>query len=285
MGPIALKLYKTLETQAHPEAKAGMDSLQGAAHFQIDIAFFNTCVDIASKFPCAEFSGRLPAESVMIHVTGNAQLPDVAFFLGPDVSLPGVVSMSMFTMTEAHSIGHWRPQSKMVGIVDTVRAGMKGLTAAEIMETDEFLTAHAYAESLSTICELLCEPRLVERTGPSRTQRRQAERELKGKPLPTTWARVTWNVGDTTRVKGDRTGEGHGTAYHMVRAHWRNYGDRQTKTAIQRPGRGGWWVWIDSHHSGNPAFGIVGHRYEPKLHESKSVNAIEALIASRKLSS
>jgi len=285
MGPIALELYQRLRAQGDPESLKGARIVQEAAHFQVDEDFMDTCITIAATFPCTEFSDKLPARSVFLHVCGKNSADDIAFYLGPDMTLPDVVAMSIFSRTDAHGVGHWRPRTRMVGLLDTVRDRMRDLTEEQIKQSEEFREAYHLAEVLNTVCELLCEPRIVERNIMPRADRKRAARDMGGAALPTIWAQVRWNVGDTTRQKGARTGtgegKGKGKAYHMVRAHWRNYGDRQTQNSEERPGRPGWWTWIDTHHSGNPAFGIVGHRYDPKLHPEKSASAISSLIASR----
>lgn len=281
MGPIALNNYRRILAQGSPEALRAAETIRKSAHFQIDDDFLDRCAQIAETYPCEEFTDKMPAESVFLecHSPGKE---GICFMLGPDTTLPGVVAMSAMTETGAMGFGHWRPRTSQVGLLDTVRAKMGHLTSGEIIKTPEFQEAYFFAHVLSTVCELLCEPRLVERNPMPRADRKRLLREFGEGHMPTTWSRVSWNIGDQTRPARQKSTEGHGKAYHMVRAHWRSYGDRRTPSGEQRPGHDGWWVWIDTHHSGNPAFGVVGHRYDPKLHPEKSANAIRDLIAGRK---
>lgn len=294
MGPLALTLYNFIARHEgrDPEAKHALNKMRASAYFLIDLSFLETCRDIAAQFPPEDFTDKMPAEDVFIEVEHPSGWR-TGYMLGPDATLGGVIAMSSIVEDKESSegyrlgdIGHWRPRTCAVGITNRARARYpKDASEEQVMAGEHFNNAVKMAELLSTMMELLCEPRLVERSVPSRADRKRAARALGEAGLPTTWARVTWNIGEKTVSKNQKADEGHGRPYHMVRGHWRNYGDRQTASAERRPGRPGWWTWIETHHAGNPAFGIVGHRYDPKLHPEKSALVVRDLIAGRIASS
>jgi len=287
MGPLALELYRRLDA-SFPEAKVARRIMQTGAHFSLDMDFWTTCRDVTLAYPIIEFPVHLPAENVFIEVNGLGRNGSTLWMLGPDTTLQGVVAISMFTRDDGvdrmESLGHFRPRTKAVNFTSEKLRTFGDMTAAEVIETPEFLALYNTASTLATVCELLCEPRLVERVQMPRADRKRAARAMGAVGLPTTWARVRWNIGEKSVSKNQQATEGHGRPYHMVRGHWRNYGDRHTKNSERRPGRPGWWTWIDTHHAGNPAFGIVGHRYDPKLHPEKSALVVRDLIASRMVS-
>lgn len=293
MGPLALFTYNRLKhiMDRDPEGRAYLDTYRRSAHFLVDNEFFNTVSRIAEEYPVAEFSDKTPDEYVFVEVSDPGGIDKHTFWeIGPDNTLPGVVSMTVTLLdrrTETgfytEHVGHWRPKTGEVGISQKVREKYPNLTLAEMVQTSEWQHTRDLAHLFSTMMELFCEPRIVKRVPHDRPTRKRAAKAVGVgvADLPTTWARVAWNIGDKTVAKKDNSDGKTGRPYHLVRGHWRDYKDRHTPKAERRPGRPGWWVWIDSHHAGNPAYGVVGHRYEPRLHPKRSTRAVIDLMASR----
>lgn len=261
MGPLTLELYKKFEDAGQHEATA---YLRKCAHFILDRDFLERAIDVADAFPMEYFTDRLPHTDCVFEMTNRTGVACV-FTLGPDMSLDGVVAISAYMAGRGlRPLGHWRPRTKMIGLTQSVRDEIVA-EGTDPKDSYEFSVLGDAATILNTVCELLVEPRIVTLDKPPRHMRRRADRVLPSDGDPTVWNSVKWNItGQTTgKSSGRENGPQKGKAYHLVRGHWRNYGERQTANGERRAGKPGWWVWVDSHHSGNPAFGIVGHKYEP----------------------
>lgn len=136
------------------------------------------------------------------------------------------------------------------------------------------------AMSADTTLSLLAEPRLVVRGEPSRSDRRRAQRAL-GANVPLAWSRVTWTVGAPTKAKDEPGDETHRKALHFCRAHWRRSHEGAPKAEL-RPGRSGWWTWVEGCFKGHPDFGIKLSTYVPKVDPGgKSAAALSAMAATR----
>ena len=284
MGPITQQLFNDIElvVPLNPaEAKRARDYILKCAHFYISRDFMDTIIEIVSAFPITDsFSGKMPHDDVVIEIEDTG-----LFILGPDTALgKDVVAMTSYAPGgDATGVGHWRPGTMMVGITKKQEEAI--LSRGEDLKTsEEFNDAWAAAQTLSTLLELLCEPRITTLGKPSRPLRRQAERLVArtGSELPTVFATVGWTIGDKTTGRGNTPPESGGRKpFHLVRGHWRDYDDRHTPKSVQRKGRPGWWVWIESHWSGSPAYGVIGHNYRPKIDPDKSARAMLDLALSR----
>jgi hypothetical protein len=278
MGPLAQRLYQEFEDMKiamkandMPEPNFGptraMEEMRDSAFFVVDHDFFKKCVDIAEAFPVVEFTDKLPHRSIVIEVEGGPLALPTAYFLGPDLTLGDCIAIMAYqpaTDDAGHALGHWRPKTPMVGVTKEIRDRIEG-RGEKVSESDEFELVHTVASILNTMVELICEPTITNMHPLPRHTRRQAERLLGKGNLPEWVSKVSWNIGAKRSGGTSQDGSGSGKAYHLVRAHWRSYGDRKTPSGVERPGYSGFWVWIDSHHSGHPANGIVGHKYSPKM--------------------
>lgn len=283
MGPITQILYN--QASITPKLQAYMLT---SHHFLTSWDFMQRVLEISMAFPVIEFTDKMPQRDMFIEVVDSEE--GALYILGPDTTLDGVIAISASRINpdtgqvELESLGHWRPRTSTVGLTKERREKLGNLTDQELNNHPVVHKLWSVAAWLSTFVELVNEPRLVERSSPPRAMRRRLARQLsaQGHEIPTTFVSVGWTIGDKTTPKGNVPPEvgGH-KAFHMVRGHWRDYGDRHTPKAERRPGRPGWWVWIDWHWSGNPAYGVIGHSYRPKIDREKSARVILDLAQSR----
>lgn len=134
---------------------------------------------------------------------------------------------------------------------------------------------------MDLIFSFMAEPRFIRQTAFSRARRKTESRQYGG-ALPNTWVKIGWTIGASTTTKIDRAGSAPIRAFHMVRGHWRNYKDQKTPKGERRPGRPGWWVWIEAFYSGNPALGEIKHHYMPRIEDpGRSSRLVHANVAAR----
>lgn len=290
MGPLTRQLYNAYvlgaskQHDADPSlprmARKAAEQLIGAAHFQIGVKTLDRIFEIVDAYPVTEFSEKLPSQIVAVETEHEVMI------LSPDLKLGDCISIALFNpeKTSLLHLGHWRPRTAMVGLGENYREAAEAEAREKGIRVEDskiFRTVYDTASMLATLMELMAEPRLMESSPPPRAARRQAQRELGDVPLPETWRVVSWTVGANFRPGAANNETGQRRPYHLVRGHWRSYGDRHTPKSELRPGHPGWWVWIESHHSGHPDFGVVGHDYRPKLQADLSSRAITELISGR----
>ena len=287
MGPLAQIAFK------HSDADY-KKHLSEAMHVQLDPTMPRRVYEISEAFPADEFEGKLPHSKVFIEnfmsvktedghsPVGLLVMRDDDAGLGDDGSI--YVFASFAEPTENGSIGRalfgYRPRTRTISF-DINRTA--GRTEEEVEKSEDFEEACAQAAALDVLFMLMCEPRYVRQTPMSKLKRQMAGKKIGQKALRHTWVKLGWAIGADVKAKADPGGTAPAKAFHMVRAHWRNYGDRQTAKAERRAGRDGWWVWVDSHFSGNPALGEIKHHYQPKLDDAKSARVVRDVLMAKAL--
>lgn len=253
-----------------------MKELENAAHFILDEGFGKRMIDLSIDCPPGDYEGRMPAPKVFIEgltPTGALYLIDMGDSIEVNALHPNGEGPWLTTF------GAYRKKSNQLALTEEAAAGMSD---EEIDKSDIFLGLVALANLADLFFSLISEPRFVVQRPVSNLKRRMAAKSI-GKPaLRHTWVKVGWTIGGSTTPRNTVAGSAPARAFHMRRAHWRNYGDRHTKNAERRPHRAGWWVWVEAHYAGNPALGEIKHHYCPRLEDpGKSSRVVHTNIAAR----
>ena len=282
MGPMAQIAFRYSDSDFR-------NHLSEAMHVTLDETMPKRVYDISAAFPADEFEGKLPHSKVFIENFMSAPLngetvPVGLLVMRDDESDTIYVFASFHRPTDAGSIGQalfgYKPKSRTISFDKNRTAGR---TEAQVEKSEDFEESCAQAAALDVLFMLMCEPRYVKQTPVSRLKRQMAGKKIGQKALRHTWVKLGWAIGADVKAKADPGGTAPAKAFHMVRAHWRNYGDRQTAKAERRAGRDGWWVWVDSHFSGNPALGEIKHHYQPKLDDAKSARVVRDVLMAKAL--
>jgi hypothetical protein len=267
----------------------GRALLEKAMHIHLDDDFVGRVFDIAAAFPAVEYEGKMPNDLVFLEgfLSDRGQSP-VALFaqrVGKNATRFDVPedSIGIFVVIPSN------PEDQISQFMCSysgkdrlLRFGSNwatGMTEEDFAATEDYRQSALTANALDLLFTLMTEPRYVKAEPCSKLRRSLAASAI-GKPaLRNTWVKLQWTVGGETKAKGNVAGSAPQKAFHMVRAHWRCY-DHQTPNSVERPGRGGHWVWIKAHYAGNPALGEIKHHYSPKLKE-ESEPTLQHVMAAR----
>lgn len=268
MGPLTARAWREMTPEEKPR-------LESAGHVLIDKAMWDRLYEIAISLPPeVDFEGRLPFPATVVEVEGYASMlmePTTTGKEGP------LVAVHLLSEHEGMYSGLWGAYMVRGNQVHLGKNFKKYMAQNDLA-----------IQNLSTICakvdllfSFMLEPRFIAQSPVDRHTRRRAGRMLPEQAMKHTWVKIGWTIGGSTRPKVTTPGSAPQRPFHIVRAHWRLY-DRQTPKGERRPHREGWWVWIESHYSGNPALGEIKHHYTPKIEDpGKSSRIIHQTIAAR----
>lgn len=280
MGPMAQMAFRHSDSDFR-------NHLSEAMHVTLDDGMPHRVYDISAAFPADEFEGKLPHDKVYIENFMLAPFHDEIVPVGLLVMWEEETD-TIYVFSSFHqpmddgSIGRalfgYKPKTRTISF-DINRTA--GRTEAEVEASEDFRGACAQASALDVLFMLMCEPRYVKQTPVSKLKRKMAGKKIGQPATKHTWVKLGWTIGSDVSARQDPGGTAPAKAFHMVRGHWRSYGDRQTAKAERREGRVGWWVWVDSHFSGNPALGEIKHHYQPKLDDDKSARVIRDVVMAK----
>ena len=283
MGPIAQRLVRNLLRDDPRHGRWVRSQMGHAMHVHLDAEMMLRIQALAEAFPAVEFEGRIPHREIILEgFFGDSRRDDMALVVCQGTG--NILAMPMVDM-DCIYVGVLLPEnppSKAIQPFFRFRPRTGEVDSLAPSPTGEDVR---YAQEMANVLDLLfvfmAEPRFIVPDPFSPLKRSMAARAIGQKALKHTWIKLAWTVGGKTRAKGDQPGSAPQKAFHMVRGHWRDYGDRQTPKAERRPGRDGWWVWIESYKCGNPALGEIKHHYQPRLDPEKSGKAVVNVLAAR----
>ena len=280
MGPLTLRYYKTL---THP---ADMATIDNAMHISIDEPFAERLSEIVFENPVEEYEGLMPAEDVVIEglfrLPGdkeNALIDCILVWYDHDDDL--IVVSSLHPVASEPLVAYGK-QDNFVRMSDFLVNAI--LARGDHDDEDNSRACKYVQDTVDTLFTLMCETRYIDPKPVSKLKRNIAAKKAgHKKPKAYDWHKLGWRVAGRVKSDGESKpkGTGSGKAYHIRRAHWRRY-DKQTTLGVRRKNRDGWWVWIKSHHAGDPAVGVVKKAYKPMIDDpGESTPILHALAESR----
>ena len=271
MGPLTRRAYLATTDL---EQRADMET---AAHIHVSREMWARINELVKLLPDdACFEGRLPAPVVVLEIEG---LRSVLFTSnGEWVGVMCLAEEGSPTLNLA--LCFYQKRGNHMRFSDT---SFLGEPKENLLGLNEFQAlVHMICNKADLLFSLMAEPRFIVQNPVSRLKRAMSGKATGRPALRHTWVKIGWTIGGSTTPKSTIAGSAPARPFHMVRAHWRNYFDRHTKSAEERPYRPGWWVWVEAYYSGNPALGEIKHHYRPKLEDpGKSSRVVHATIAAR----
>lgn len=295
MGPAARSIYERTDSE-------GRKNLENYMHVMLNDEMWETVKEVAKQFPeDAVFEGKMPAPKMIIETEGDeSSFWELMHNTADDRVTPNnpdqesvAIALTRVATGEINELCWYDAKSRAVGLMEVLSqkvADETGLTKEEIHgsdyqgvvgQTEAFETGTELCALFDTLLILMCEPRLVVQSAPQRARRKRVAKLMGKKAIDHTWVELKWTLGETCKAKGQPESEGPMKAYHLVRGHWRYY-DRQTPKSELAPDGFRWRVWIEAHHSGHPAMGVVQKRYAPKAEDpGKSSHMLNQIIAGK----